>query len=157
MLAGTKSYEHVNSKVSLRVESQRATNFISESLMDCNYGICYNNSENVLYIINKKEDESYTADIFKITDNDINYGTTTDIKINSHSKATVVYEANDNLVSHLFSSASFHLSYDENDAGEEISKVDFTLTLSARSNELTVNKTVALRNSPILLDVNTPK
>jgi prepilin-type N-terminal cleavage/methylation domain-containing protein len=75
MVSGANSFSSVSGNVNLQVRSQLAMNNIQEKLVDCNYGIYFDDGLDTLYIVNFDPSGSvYTADIYQFRDGAIYYG-----------------------------------------------------------------------------------
>lgn len=153
MLTSARTYTSVNNNLSLQTESQLASNQLSNYLIDCNEAVGMTNS-NTLVIINEDSnttDAIYTAYVFEFDSSakELNYGKTTVTKVVNAQGAVTYSGSLDDVATDLISKdvKSFTVTLNSN-SDNNITSVDYTLDMENRTKELTVSKTVALRNSP---------
>lgn len=148
MMAGSRAYTNVSDRLSLDLDAELLMNQLTEYLIDCNGTVYYQDQS--LYIVNQAKDGSYTAKVFSFHPEDkaLYFGSGTAKKVSSGSRLrfSTTAAGTDLLAQNVVSLEVQTVSQD----GERLSSVRIFFKLAKGSDIYTADKTLALRNRPIL-------
>jgi len=149
MVAGSRSYSSVMNRLNLNFESQLAMNQVSDYIIDCNACLYYRND--MLYIVNKNSDGTYTANLFEYrADGGIYYGTgTANLNISTGNFICSV-TPNDLLTRDVTEFSVVPITSD----GVNVTSAAVTINFAKGSATYDGVKKVALRNKPAIAQVN---
>jgi prepilin-type N-terminal cleavage/methylation domain-containing protein len=135
-VSGSRAYASVSAGVNLQVESQMTLGQLREYTLDCNTAVCGEN--NILQLLSREEDGSYTQHIFRLRGSELQY-------------ERVTYRAGESTPTSKIGRVS---RYVESFTVTEVSpeSVTVSLTLARRGKTYTATETLAMRNSPRAYD-----
>lgn len=151
MLSSANTYSSVTDRLGLQVSSQLALNQISAQLMDCDTGFCFDDAADTLYMIDKDQSGNCTAHIYALRSGSLYYD-----------KATATLEPDG---AYHFSVGAGELLTNDVDtfsvvpipntvsAGGAVSSAAVTIEFKSKSASYDGEKTVALRNTPVLATI----
>lgn len=147
MMAGSRAYTNVSDRLKLDLDAELLMNQLTEALIDCNGTVYYHDRS--LYVINQ-EDSGYTAQVFTFRpeDNKIYFGSGTAEKTASGTspRFTTTVTATDLLAENV---AALEIQPVSRDSAR-ISSVRIFIKLTKGTDIYTADKTLALRNRPVL-------
>ena len=152
MISGSKSYETVNGRVNLQMDSQLTMNFINEYLIDCDTAV-YSDGSNMLCLINEAPAGEYIAYVFQFIDADNTLyfskskSQSNSVTLNADGSFACEMDApevlSDKVGSFLVATS---IIIDGNTT--RVGSVDTTLSFNNSSTNKTFSQTVSLRNKP---------
>ncbi len=150
MLAGSRSYSSVTSRLNLDVQSQLSLNQLESYIIDCNAGLYY--ADNTLYIFNKgTSGTQYDVHVFKYDDasNQIKYGYGKNAANLVGGSFTCTVTASDLLAENVTAFSVTTVS-----DGTRLISASVSLSMTSNSSSIDAQKTIALRNRPIAATLN---
>lgn len=158
MLAGSRSYNTVSSRLNLDVQAQLALNQFESYIMDCNSCLYYSVADNTLYVVNEKENADgaiiYTAYVFRYKpDGCIYFGSGSGDVITKNSSTgnyTCKVVASDLLAENVRGFLVTPISSD----GVTVTSAAVTIDFAARTATYSGKRTIALRNRPAIASVS---
>ena len=161
MMTGANSFNTVNDRLDIQLQSQLSANQISEYIIDCNVGICTSADGRTVYILNEEpyDGKNYTVHIFKTDGDTIKYGRQGAEYDAANQKFTLTDLADSELTGYI-DEGGMQISLKDavgtavTQPGTTVSAVELFISFSKRSAKYTVTKTIALRNNPQLVVIN---
>lgn len=150
MLAGTKSYTSVDTRITRQFKAQLAVNQLGDSLMNCNAGLNTSDDGKTVYILEKK-DGACTVHAFKFADSEVRYGEAAAAEYtqtrteNGVPITTTTYTASISTWSMVAGSVEVFSVVLTPGTGAVKSAV---ISLRFKNSDKTYTQTVALRNTP---------
>lgn len=150
MLAGTKSYTSVDTRITRQFKAQLAVNQLGDSLMNCNAGLNTSDDGKTVYILEKK-DGACTVHAFKFADSEVRYGEAAAAEYtqtrteNGVPITTTTYTASISTWSRVAGSVEVFSVVLTPGTGAVKSAV---ISLRFKNSDKTYTQTVALRNTP---------
>ena len=148
MISGSKSYETVNGRVNLQMDSQLTMNFINEYLIDCDTAV-YSDGSNMLCLINEAPAGEYIAYVFQFIDADNTLYFSKSVSVTPNADGSFACEMDaPEVLSDKVGSFSVAPSIIIDGNTTRVGSVDTTLSFKNSSTNKTFSQTVSLRNKP---------
>lgn len=158
MMVGAKSFNTVNDRLDIQLQSQLASKQITEYIIDCNAGICTSADGKTIYVLNE-ENAVYTVHIFKTDAETIKYGQQIAVYDATNKKFTFTDLADSELTGNIDTGGMQIILKDAvgeaiTQLGAPVSVAELSIQFYKRSAKYTVTKNITLRNKPQLVKIN---
>lgn len=148
MISGSKSYETVNGRVTLQMDSQLTMNFINEYLIDCDTAV-YSDGSSMLCLIDKISSGGYTAYVFRYIDADNTLYFSQSISVTPNADGSFACSmGTPEILSDMVDSFSVATGIIIDENTTRVGSVDTTLSFKNFSTYKTFSQKVSLRNKP---------
>ena len=148
MITGSQTYETVNGRVNLQMDSQLTMNFINEYLMNCNKAVSSDGSGKLCII--DETSGTYTAYVFQFVDadNTLYFSKSLSVKPNADGSYTCSMGTPE-ILSDMVDNFLVVPKVTVDGSTTRVNQVDLTLSFLNYSANKICTQTVALRNKPV--------
>ena len=148
MISGSKSYETVNGRINLQMDSQLTLNFINEYLIDCDTAV-YSDGSNMLCIIDKASGGGYNAYVFRYIDTDTTLYFSKSVSVTPNADGSFAcVMGTPEILSDMVDSFLVTLGIIVDENTTRVGSVKMELSFNNSSTNKTFSHTVSLRNKP---------
>ncbi len=152
MTTSSTTYANMFRTTNMQYESQIVMSQLQERIVDCNGGLAFDDTQDILYVVNMNSDKTKEVHAFRLEQNEMLYGTvSTTYSSPPNDKLITDLAADENNIASPMS--QYVETFDIVSTGAQsgnISSINVDITFRYEDRVYDAYQTIALRNKPLL-------